>query len=132
MSVSRANYSKRIAAPSAAAVESRSRPWLYNLIAGANISRFLVVYAGMARGLEESGQAPVSAANRGQALPAIITSQREAGLRLTLTQRLHLIAGIFDLRKPYFAFNAANLYEVAGSVENRGLKCRCRARSPIG
>jgi iron complex outermembrane receptor protein len=120
-SVSRADYAKRIAAPAAPAVESSSRPWLYNLIAGANLNRNLVVYAGMARGLEESGQAPVSSANRGQALPAIITSQREAGLRITL-QRLHLIAGLFELRKPYFNFNAANFYEVAGSVENRGLE----------
>jgi len=122
VSVSRADYAKRIAAPGAPAVDSSSRPWLYNVIAGANLNRFLVVYAGMARGLEESGQAPVSAANRGQALPAIITSQREAGLRVTLAPRLHLIAGIFDLKKPYFNFNAANFYEVAGSVENRGLE----------
>lgn len=122
ISVSRADYSKRIAAPGVPEVESSARPWLYNLIAGANLNRFLVVYAGMARGLEESGQAPVSAANRGQALPAIITSQREAGVRITLTRRLHLIAGIFDLKKPYFAFNPANVYEVAGSVENRGLE----------
>jgi iron complex outermembrane receptor protein len=122
VSLSRADYAKRIAAPGAAPVESRSRPWLYNFIAGANINAFLAVYAGMARGLEESGQAPVSAANRGQALPAIITSQREAGVRLTLTPRLHLIAGLFDLKKPYFNFDAANVYDVAGSVENRGLE----------
>jgi iron complex outermembrane receptor protein len=122
VSVSRADYAKRIAAPSAAPVESRSQPWLYNLILGANLTNFLIVYAGMARGLEESGQAPVSAANRGQALPAIITSQREAGVRLTLTRRLHLIAGLFDLKKPYFNFDAANVYDVAGSVENRGLE----------
>jgi len=122
LSVSRADYDKRIAAPASAVVETRSHPWLYNLILGANVTPSLVVYAGMARGLEESGQAPVNAANRGQALPAIITSQREAGVRLTLTRRLHLVAGLFDLKKPYFNFNAANVYDVAGSVENRGLE----------
>lgn len=122
ISVSRADYAKSIAAPLAAVVDSRSRPWLYNAILGANLTSSLIAYAGMARGLEESGQAPPSAANRGRALPAIITSQREAGLRLALTRRLNLIAGLFDLKKPYFNFNAANVYEVAGSVENRGLE----------
>jgi len=122
ISLWRADYRKRIAAPAEPVVESRSRPWLYNVILGANLTHALSVYAGAARGLEESGQAPVNAANRGEALPAIVTSQREAGLRLALTGRLHLIAGLFDLKKPYFNFNAANSYEIAGSVENRGLE----------
>ena len=102
ISLWRADYRKRIAAPAQSVVESRSEPWLYNVIAGASLTHSLSVYAGAARGLEESGQAPVNAANRGQALPAIVTSQREAGLRLALTQRLHLIAGLFDLKKPVF------------------------------
>ena len=40
ISVSRADYAKSIAAPLAAPVESRSRPWLYNAILGANLYAF--------------------------------------------------------------------------------------------
>ncbi len=51
--------------------ERRDRSWLFNIAAAGYVSDRLAVYAGYTRGLEESGIAPINAANRNEALPAI-------------------------------------------------------------
>ena len=50
---------------------SRSDPWLYNGTVAVFPTHAVALYAGYARGLEESGTPPPNAANRNQALPAI-------------------------------------------------------------
>jgi len=79
-------------------------------------------YASYTRGLEDSGSAPSSAANRNQPLPAIETEQEDAGVRLALTKALRLVAGVFEVRKPYFEFDAANRFTQLGTVQNRGIE----------
>jgi iron complex outermembrane receptor protein len=81
-----------------------------------------VAYAGTVTGLEESGIAPGNANNRNEALPAIRTSQRDAGLRYALTGDVRLIAGVFDVRKPYFNLDAAGRFDALGDVINRGVE----------
>ncbi len=120
ISLARADYRKTTALAGAAPVISRSRPWLYDVTAAANLSKRLVVYAGYARGLEESGVAPANAANRNQPLPAVLTQQKDAGLRLNLTPKLRAVAGLFDLERPYFGFDAANRYLQVGTTRSRG------------
>lgn len=65
---------------------------------------------------------PQNAINRSEALPAIITSQRDAGLRYAITPSLKLIAGVFDVRKPYFNLDASNRFTLLGDVKNQGVE----------
>jgi iron complex outermembrane receptor protein len=115
------DYRKRILQPGMAATATRDRPWLGNVMAAAFLGEALAVYAGYTRGLEESGVAPANATNRNEALPAITTRQVEAGLRLGLA-RMKLVAGVFDVRKPYFSLDAANRFAELGDVKNQGLE----------
>lgn len=121
-SVSRADYRKTTTFPGLAPIVSHSQPWLYNGTAAAWLSKSVSLYAGYARGLEESGIAPPNAANRNQPLPAIITEQKDAGFRWSVTKDIKLIGGVFDLRKPYFGYNASNLYTQVGSIRSRGVE----------
>jgi iron complex outermembrane recepter protein len=94
--------------------------WLPNVTISAELSRRLALYGSYTRGLEESGLAPDSAANRTEALPAILTEQIDAGLRWKLTTSFSLVAGLFDVRKPYFAADEANVFRELGDVRHRG------------
>ncbi|MEI6485367.1 MAG: TonB-dependent receptor [Sphingomonadales bacterium] len=121
------DYKKRIDLPGsngqAGGVQlTQDRLLLYNLTLSANVSDRLVVYAGTVNGLEESGIAPGNAANRNEALPAIRTRQYDAGLRLALTDQIKLVAGVFDISKPYFNLDANNRFDVLGTVVNRGVE----------
>ena len=95
---------------------------LYNLTVSASLSPRLVVYAGAVNGLEESGIAPGNAANRNEALPAIKTREFDAGLRYAITDDIKLVAGVFDISKPYFNLDANNRFDVLGDVVNRGVE----------
>ena len=116
------DYKKRIDLPSGGVQATDDRLLLYNITVSANITDALVVYAGTVNGLEESGVAPGNAANRNEALPAIRTRQFDAGLRLAITDQIKLVAGVFDITKPYFNLDAANRFDVLGDVVNRGVE----------
>jgi len=118
--LSRARFRKETDVPGSPAARSRSSPWLYNATAAANLSRTITVYAGYARGLEESGLAPLNAANRSAPLPAIITEQKDGGVRFVVTGNLKAVVAMFDLTRPYFGYDAANVYKQVGTVESRG------------
>ncbi|MFL6720722.1 MAG: TonB-dependent receptor [Sphingomonas sp.] len=118
-SISKARYRKTTQLPGQPEAVSRSNPWLYNGTAAANLSKTVTVYAGYARGLEESGTAPPNAANRNAPLPTIITQQKDAGVRI-LAGPLKVTAGVFDLSRPYFGYDSANFYGQVGTVESRG------------
>ena len=119
--VQRADYRKTIDLPSALeTAQDAERPWLVNGAAAVHVSNAVALYAGHTRGLEESGLAPASAANRNAALPAIRTTQSDAGVRWTVSPRLKVVAGVFDIRKPYFNTDEANIYTVLGDVRHRG------------
>ncbi|WP_186729093.1 TonB-dependent siderophore receptor [Sphingomonas panacisoli] len=118
--VSRANYRKVTELPGVAPIVSRSNPWLYNGTAAVNVSKAITIYAGYARGLEESGVAPPNAANRNQPLDAVLTEQKDAGVRWNVAGNVTVIAGVFDLKKPYFGFDAAANYTQIGTTRSRG------------
>ena len=118
--VSRADYNKITRIPAVAEVEAHSRPWLYNGTAAAIISPSVSVYAGYAKGLEESGVAPPSAANRNEPLPTILTRQKDAGVRFSLTKDIKAVVGVFDLTRPYFGYDSANVFGHVGSIRSRG------------
>jgi iron complex outermembrane receptor protein len=118
--ISKARFRKETDIPGSPLAVTRSNPWLYNATAAANVTGSIAVYAGYARGLEESGVAPDSAANRKQPLPAIITEQKDAGIRFNLTKDVKAVAGVFDLSRPYFSFDSANVYKQIGTIRSRG------------
>ncbi|WP_162237224.1 TonB-dependent receptor domain-containing protein [Sphingomonas sp. Leaf242] len=115
-------YRKTVAQPFTAEATTRDRPWLLDAAGSFFLSPRLVVYAGYTRGLEESGIAPNNAINRNEALPAIRTRQSDAGIRWTLNPRLKIVAGVFDVRKPYFSTDVKNVYTTLGDVRHRGIE----------
>ena len=122
LGLQRTDYSKRFNAPGLAPDEISADPWLYNINAAVYVTDRLAVYGGYTRGLEESGTAPDNAANRNELLPAILTSQRDVGLRYRFGSGMTLIAGLFDVRKPYFSLDAANRFDQLGDIKNQGVE----------
>jgi len=122
LGIQRTFYEKEVVRPTEALPVSRSSPWLFNGTASILASDDLVFYAGYSKGLEESPVAPDVAVNRGEAPPAIITEQMDAGFRYNLTDNLRLVAGVFDVRKPYFALDPDLVFRELGEVRNRGVE----------
>ena len=120
--VQKTYYHRDIAPPGAPLVSSSSSPLLYNGTASIFVSKALTIYASYTKGLEESGVAPPSTVNRGEAMPASTTKQIDGGLRYVITPGLTAVAGVFQVEKPYFNTNAANVYGALGSVRHRGIE----------
>ena len=99
---------------------ARASPWLYNGTAAITLSRAVSLYAGYARGFEESGIAPANAANRNEPLESILTRQMDAGVRLRIMRDVTAVAGVFDLSRPYFGFDSGNDFRRIGSIRSRG------------
>lgn len=122
LGLQRTYYSKTTQVADGLPTQSRDNPWLFNAAIALNLRDNLALYGGYTRGLEESGTAPSNASNRNAVLPAIITSQRDAGLRWTISPGVRMIAGVFDVRKPYFNLDANNAFVLLGNVQNRGIE----------
>jgi iron complex outermembrane receptor protein len=103
-------------------VVSTDDPWLYDVALAAPVTSRLSVYAGYTGGLEESPVAPANAVNRNEAPPALRTSQQDAGLRYRLPAGMTLVAGVFDVQKPYFNLDPARVYRELGEVRHRGVE----------
>lgn len=116
------DYRKQSTPAGEPAARATADPVLYAGAAAVHLSEHLSLYASYSDGLEDSGAAPSSAANRNAPLPASATRQRDAGLRWQLRPGLRLVAGVFSLQKPYFEFDRANVYRQLGVVANRGVE----------
>jgi iron complex outermembrane receptor protein len=126
--VQKTDYRKHLEKPGLPPAAAEDKPWLYNATAAVYLGPSLVAFGSFTRGLEESGVAPSNAVNRNELLPAIRTTQGDIGLRYALSDSMKLVATLFDLRKPYFNFDAANRYAQLGDVENRGLEVSLAGR----
>ena len=122
LGIQRPFYEKSVVRPSGALPVTKDSPWLFNGALSVIASPDLVFYAGYTKGLEESPVAPDIAVNRGEAPPAIITEQMDAGFRYAITPQLRLVAGLFDVRKPYFALDGEKVFRNLGEVRNRGIE----------
>jgi iron complex outermembrane recepter protein len=60
--------------------------------------------------------------NQGQAVPAQVTEQADAGLKYEIAPGLQLVGGYFEIRKPYFDLDDNNIYRQVGNVENKGFE----------
>jgi iron complex outermembrane recepter protein len=99
---------------------SRDKPWLFSANGALTLIPRLTLYGGYVRGLEESAIAPDVAINRNEAPPAIRTRQMDVGLRYAITPKLSLIAGLFEVRKPFFAVDNVTRFRQVGTISNRG------------
>lgn len=121
LGVQRTDYRKAVDIPGAVrSSDTRDSPWLFNGSATLHPLAAVDLYASYTRGLEDSGLAPANAANRNEALPAIHTEQTDAGIRLALGRGFKVVAGVFDVRKPYFNTDEANRFAILGDVRHRG------------
>ncbi|MBY0508847.1 MAG: TonB-dependent receptor [Rhodospirillaceae bacterium] len=120
--VQKSFYKRTTRAPALAPAFSRDKPWLINGTLAAYLSPDLAVYGSYTRGLEESAEAPSSARNRGEGVPASRTSQVDAGVRYAIAPGLRFVAGVFQVKKPYFNIDSTNLYTEVGSLRHRGVE----------
>jgi iron complex outermembrane receptor protein len=130
--VQRSSYSKRVERPDSPVAATSDEPWLYNVAGAWALSDSLTVYASHTRGLEESGVAPDVAVNRGEALPAIHTRQSDAGVRYAFGPSLRLLAGVFEVEKPYFTVDATNRFAALGDVMHRGIEVSLSGKPRAG
>lgn len=122
LGLQKTDYEKTTLIPGRPVLTTKDSPWLYNGTLAIHLTDRLVAYAGYTRGLEESGAAPANAVNRNSAPPALRTNQRDAGIRYSISPRLSLVAGLFDVRKPYFNLDSELVYRELGIVRHRGVE----------
>jgi iron complex outermembrane recepter protein len=122
LAVQKSNYRKDtdFANPFLPSTISRDKPWLFSANGALTLIPGLTLYGGYVRGLEESAVAPDVAINRNEAPPAIRTRQMDAGLRYAITPKLSVIAGLFEVRKPFFAVDNLTRFRQLGTIANRG------------
>jgi len=118
-SVSKTAYRKTTDTPDLS-LTARDSPLLYNGTLTLLPLRGVAVYGGYARGFEENGSPPSNAVNRSESLPAILTRQIDAGVRVDIGRRLKAVAGVFDLSRPYFGFDQSNRFVQIGTTRSRG------------
>jgi iron complex outermembrane receptor protein len=118
--IERVDYGKTIVLPGEAEAHRTEEPSrLYSVVA-VHLFKDADLYAGYTQGIEDSGVAPSNAANRGEILPATLTWQCDGGLKYALSSSVNVIAGVFDVHKPYFNLDASNFYVDLGEQRHRG------------
>jgi iron complex outermembrane receptor protein len=120
--VQKTDYSKRVVDPFVTFPETNDKPWLYSATAAVNLTDSIALYGGYTRGLEESDVAPANAVNRNDAPPAIRTTQKDFGARWKISPGVSAVVGYFDVEKPYFNLDGADVFRQLGSVRNRGIE----------
>jgi iron complex outermembrane recepter protein len=122
LGVQQESYRKDVTTPGEPQAELTDHPLrLYGNSALA-LTHSLTLYAGYTQGLEDSGVAPSSAQNRGAVLPASLTWQVDSGLRYVVTPQLKIIAGVYELQKPYFNPDTSGIDRELGVQQARGFE----------
>lgn len=119
--VQKVDYRKRVTTPAGVAPASRDAPWLFNAALAVDVAEGLSLYGSHTRGLEESDVAPETAANRDEAPPAIRTRQTDGGATLRV-RGMTLVAGVFDIRRPYYGVDREAVFRSLGAVRHRGVE----------
>jgi iron complex outermembrane recepter protein len=117
----RVDYRKNVTTPTGTRPTSRDRPWLVNIAGIANVTPAVSFFASYTRGLEESDVAPEIAINRDEAPPALRTKQIDAGLRARIGP-ITMIAGAFEIQRPYYGVDGSSIFRRLGVVRHRGLE----------
>jgi iron complex outermembrane recepter protein len=122
MGIQREDYRESAASPGIPESEIAARPVRSYANSAFAVTPKLTVYAGYTQGLENSGVAPNSALNSGAVLPASLTWQVDSGARYAVTPKLKIIAGVFELQKPYFNLDTNNIDRELGVQQARGIE----------
>lgn len=122
LGLQKTSYEKSVIEPGQSPQLGEDDPWLYSAAAALHASPRLAWYASYTTGLEEGGVAPENAANKNAAPPAIRTKQWDAGLRYAITPTLKVVAGVFDIEKPYYSLDDATIYRQLGEQRHRGIE----------
>jgi iron complex outermembrane recepter protein len=116
------NYDKNVSSPGLPPARLTDRPLRAYANAALALGERVTAYSGYTQGLEDSGAVPSTAANRGTILPDARTWQTDAGFRFLLTSKLKLIAGVFEIERPYFNFDTNNVDRQLGIQRARGVE----------
>lgn len=122
LGLQKTNYEKKVTAPGQSTQFGEDDPWLYNVGLALHSNEQLAWYGSYTTGLEEGGVAPENATNKNHAPPAIRTKQWDAGARYAFTPALRLVAGVFDIEKPYFSLDSNSVYRELGQQRHRGVE----------
>jgi iron complex outermembrane receptor protein len=120
--IQRESYDKDVVSPDLPAARLTDHPLRAYGNAALALGDRVTAYTGYTQGLEDSGAVPSVAANRGTILPDARTWQTDAGFRFLLTSKLKLIAGVFEIQKPYFNFDKSNVDRELGIQRARGVE----------
>jgi iron complex outermembrane receptor protein len=118
----RDTYANEVADPIVGSSRTSLHPWLHNLSMTFRPTKSLTLFSALTRGLEDSGNAPTEATNRGQVLPATRSSQQEIGAKYAPSASLSLLAGAFEVQKSYFALDGHVDFSNLGQERHRGLE----------
>jgi iron complex outermembrane receptor protein len=116
------NYTKDVTSPGLPEAELTDRPLRAYGTAALAFTERATIYAGYTQGLEDSGIASSSAENRGAILPDARTWQADAGVRYSLTPQVKLIAGVFEIDKPYFNLDISDIDRALGRQRADGIE----------
>jgi iron complex outermembrane receptor protein len=120
--VQKENYEKNVSSPGLPPARLAAHPLRAYGNAALALGDRVTAYTGYTQGLEDSGAVPSVAANRGTILPDARTWQTDAGFLFLLTSKLKLIAGVFEIQKPYFNFDTNNVDRQLGLQRARGVE----------
>ncbi|MBP2167278.1 iron complex outermembrane receptor protein [Erwinia toletana] len=78
------------------------------------------LYASYVEGLESAGVAPSTAANAGQSLKAVVSRQKEIGIRTRVWGELYASAAWFELKQASASTGDDDIYAINGQARYRG------------
>jgi len=116
------SYAKDVTSPALPEERLTDAPLRAYGTAALELTDRVAAYAGYTQGLEDSGVAPGTAENRGAILPDARTWQTDAGIRYLITPQVKLIAGVFEIEKPYFNFDRSSVDRELGLQRATGLE----------
>jgi iron complex outermembrane receptor protein len=116
------SYTKDVTSPALPEAHLTDHPLRAYATAALALTDRATAYAGYTQGLEDSGVATSSAENRGAILPDARTWQADTGIRYLPNARVKLIAGLFEIEKPYFNLDTRNVDRALGLQRATGLE----------
>jgi iron complex outermembrane recepter protein len=116
------SYDKAVTPPGSTELRLTEKPLRAYGTAALALSDRATAYAGYTQGLEDSGVVPSNAENRGAILPAARTWQIDSGIRYLLMPTVKLIAGVFEIEKPYFNLDTNNVDRALGLQRATGIE----------
>ncbi|GAB4058912.1 TonB-dependent receptor [Uliginosibacterium sediminicola] len=82
---------------------------------------WLSTYASYIEGLEIGGRAPDTASNAKEVMPAMVSKQKELGIKATLGE-MQLTSALFEIEKAYEYTGSDNIYTQNGRQNHKGIE----------